>query len=164
MASSRPASPSGPSVSSYSRQVAEQDRHAAGVDPAVRRVRRQRLLSIAALAAQATLDDRELALGVRGIGAARDRSMEAHPMVVRVIDEREADPHEGLVGAQLDLHGETSVSSDSAVRADPSSSTPDGQSKRRGDREQAAHRAGEVATATERQMAYRRRRSDAGGA
>ena len=32
--------------------------------------------------------------------------MEAHPMVVGVVDEREADAQEGLVGAQLDLHGD----------------------------------------------------------
>ena len=87
-------------------QVREQDGKAARVDPAVRRVGRERLLAVTALSDHPALDDGELALGVRRVRPSRDRGVEAHSMVVRVVDEGEADPDERLIGPQLDLHGD----------------------------------------------------------
>ena len=64
-------------------------------------------------------------------------------MVVRVVDEREADTQEGLVGAQLDLHGDVGrLQSPPSAPTHPQHAGRPGEAA--GDRQPAAHGAGQV--------------------
>ena len=96
MASSRPSS-----TSSYSAMWSSKSETPADVDEAAGRIGRQRHLAVAALHRQAAFDDRELALGGRRRGRARERHVPAQAVVARPVLELDADADERLAGPQL---------------------------------------------------------------